>query len=90
MEGYFLAAGFMVWLAIIGWGLYKAVEEKPVYLWVSVVTTGLGIGFIMQTAIEERRQGPCVLYEKRMHFNPATKTMTPMRVCLERGEWADD
>jgi hypothetical protein len=33
------------------------------------------------------REHPCVTYESRLTYNAATKTMMPMRVCVERGEW---
>ena len=36
---------------------------------------------------ELNNKGPCVKYETQMYYNPATKTMMPARVCVQRGEW---
>jgi high-affinity Fe2+/Pb2+ permease len=36
---------------------------------------------------EAELRNPCVQYESRMTYNAATKTMMPLRVCVERGEW---
>lgn len=38
-------------------------------------------------SIQYERDHPCVAYESRLTYNAATKTMMPMRVCVERGEW---
>ena len=38
---------------------------------------------------KENSKGPCVQYETQMHFNAATKTMMPARVCVLRGEWVE-
>lgn len=35
-------------------------------------------------------EGPCVQYETQMHYNAATKTMMPARVCVLRGEWIEE
>lgn len=37
----------------------------------------------------QKNENPCVKYETRMHYNPATKTMMPLRICSERGEWVE-
>lgn len=34
-----------------------------------------------------KEKGPCAQYETQMHFNAATKTMMPAKVCVLRGEW---
>lgn len=38
---------------------------------------------------KENSKGPCVQYETQMHFNAATKTVMPARVCVLRGEWVE-
>ena len=47
-------------------------------------------GAIIQGSIKENERGPCVKYETQMHFNAATKTTMPARVCVLRGEWVDE
>ncbi|AHX01089.1 hypothetical protein M316_0024 [Nitrincola phage 1M3-16] len=32
---------------------------------------------------------PCARYESIMQYNPATKTMMPMKVCVQYGEWEE-
>ena len=39
--------------------------------------------------IKENERGPCVQYETQMHYNAATKTTMPARVCVLRGEWVE-
>lgn len=56
------------------------------FLFVLVVPPGLWVDEIRGKEIEH----PCAEYELRMHYNPATKTMMPMRVCILRGEWVTD
>jgi len=51
------------------------------------VLIALGLGALIQQMINESERGPCLAYETHTHFNAATKTMMPMRVCVERGEW---
>ena len=48
---------------------------------VSMLAWGINVG------IEYGERNPCALYESRPIYNSATKTMMPMRVCVERGEW---
>ncbi|QZP24185.1 hypothetical protein [Pseudomonas mosselii] len=49
--------------------------------WVTV------IAFLLYAAKAESDKGPCLHYETQMHWNAATKTMMPARVCVDRGEW---
>lgn len=50
-----------------------------VAVWMLAWGINVGIGY--------GERNPCVLYESRLTYNSATKTMMPMRVCVERGEW---
>ena len=54
---------------------------------VTLVVVGLAWG-IKQGNDNEARH-PCVEYKLQMTYNAATKTMRPMRVCIERGEWVE-
>ena len=44
----------------------------------------------IKLASQVTAKGPCVQYETQMHFNPATKTMMPAKVCVNRGEWVNE
>ena len=57
----------------------KAWVYGGVAVW--MLAWGINAGF------EHERDNPCVAYESRLTYNAATKTMMPMRVCVERGEW---
>ncbi len=82
-------------LLVIGWvvlviatlvrfGDYGATDLKVwVYGGVAVWMLAWGINL----SIQYERDHPCVAYESRLTYNAATKTMMPMRVCVERGQW---
>ncbi len=77
---WFIAAGkSLLWFAENGSGDLRA----WVYGGVAVVMLALAINGL----VEYEREHPCVTYESRLTYNAATKTMMPMRVCVERGEW---
>jgi len=48
------------------------------------------LAWFISSYADYEKQYPCTLYETRMHYNAATKTPMPMRVCVERGEWVDE
>ena len=54
-----------------------------VFAWIVVWMSA----WVINAMLEYERDNPCVLYESRLTLNAATKTMMPMRVCVERGEW---
>jgi hypothetical protein len=83
-----IAAGFVFWIGAILWLSWQAVEtDGPIYWIGAVVVFTAGIGFGIQKGIDQRNSGPCVQSEIQMHYNPATKTVMPAKVCLNRGEW---
>jgi fluoride ion exporter CrcB/FEX len=43
--------------------------------------------FVLGSIIAYEEENPCAKYETQMHYNAATKTAMPMKVCIERGEW---
>ena len=45
------------------------------------------LALVVNAMVEYEKEHPCVTYESRLTYNNATKTMMPMRVCVERGEW---
>jgi hypothetical protein len=45
------------------------------------------MAWVLGLMIEEGSSGPCVQWETQMHYNSATKSMMPARVCVNRGEW---
>lgn len=55
--------------------------------WVMGVVAVWMLAFALNAMVEYEQENPCVEYESRLTYNAATKTMMPMRVCVERGEW---
>jgi hypothetical protein len=55
--------------------------------WVYVGVAVWVLAWVIDAMIQHERENPCVAYESRLTYNAATKTMMPMRVCVERGEW---
>ena len=55
--------------------------------WVLGAVGVLMLAWVLSLAAEQGDRNPCVEYESRMTYNAATKTMMPLRVCIERGEW---
>lgn len=47
----------------------------------------LSLGWLAGQTAKNEAEHPCISYETRMTYNAATKTMMPLRVCTERGEW---
>ena len=57
-----------------------------VFAWIVVWMSA----WVINAMLEYERDNPCVAYESRLTYNAATKTMMPMRVCVERGEWVTE
>lgn len=55
----------------------------------SVIFWILTASFLSYAVLESSSKGPCVKHETQMHYNAATKTMMPARVCVLRGEWVE-
>jgi hypothetical protein len=77
----------VVWVIGLVWlGIYMAdtgsrLAAAALFLWF-VIPCGL--------VIDADMEKPCVQYETRMQYNPATKTVMPLRVCTQYGEWVED
>jgi NADH:ubiquinone oxidoreductase subunit 4 (subunit M) len=77
---WFIAAGkSLLWFTDNGSGDLRA--------WVSGGFAVVMLAFALNAMVEYEQENPCVNYESRLTYNAATKTMMPMRVCVERGEW---
>lgn len=55
--------------------------------WVLGAVAVVLLALALNAMVEYEQENPCVTYESRLTYNAATKTMMPMRVCVERGEW---
>lgn len=81
----------IVWIATLIFTMHRFEREgfldPPGLVAVTLVVVGLAWG-IKQSNDNEARH-PCVEYELQMTYNAATKTMRPLRVCIERGEWVE-
>ena len=87
---YLIAAAFLVWVVLLVASLEAWLEyggwKFPIVAFALAVA---GIGFAIEKIDEKNRKNPCVEYEQQMRYNPATKTIMPLRVCVERGEWVE-
>lgn len=58
--------------------------------WVGAFILIYTLSWVINGAIEYDKENPCAQYETRLQYNPSTKTMMNMRVCVIRGEWVDE
>ena len=65
---------------------FDAGHSDPV-AWILAVVALWGLAAFIHAGMQYEQRHPCVAYESRMTYNAATKTMMPLRVCVERGEW---
>ena len=89
--GFIVAAIFVAWLAgVMATGI-MALDRNP-WVWglVCAALVIAGLGTMLESVHEKNQKGPCVQYETQMHYNAATKTMMPARVCVLRGEWVEE
>jgi hypothetical protein len=89
MLGIMIVAGVIAWIVLILWLAVIALEDKPHLNIVAFVVFVVPVGILVNQAIKHERENPCVEWERKMQYNPATKTIMPMRVCVLRGEWVD-
>ena len=79
----------IVWCVLVGSGFIRFLDHGATDLkaWVLGAVAVLMLAWAISWAVDQEARNPCVEYEARMTYNAATKTMMPMRVCIERGEW---
>lgn len=75
----------VVWLCVEG-EKYIGKVSFVIAFFVFVIPLGAVIGLTE----DKDEKYPCVHYETRMQYNPATKTVMPLKVCVERGEWVNE
>lgn len=56
---------------------------------IAVIFWSVIIGLIVIAAEKRETRYPCTDYEIQTRYNPSTKTMLPMKVCVQRGEWVN-
>ena len=81
----------IVWFVAFGKSMDRFVNYGAADLsaWVLGAIGVLTLAWAISWAVDQEARNPCVEYESRMTYNAATKTMMPMRVCIERGEWVE-
>lgn len=77
------------WCILVGYIFIRFVDRGATDLtaWVYGGVAVWMLAWGINAMLEHERDNPCVAYESRLTLNAATKTMMPMRVCVERGEW---
>lgn len=91
VEFYVWAAVFVGWCFALIFSMHAAIFQESVgYSLVCAILLIIPIGFISGKIYERHKERPCVEYEHRTQYNPATKTVMPMRVCVARGEWIEE
>ena len=61
--------------------------ESALVRWACGLACFLSAAWVLSISVEYEKKFPCVAYEETLHYNAATKTMMPMRMCVQRGEW---
>ena len=90
IEYYIWAAIFVGWCSALLFSMHAAIDRASVgYSLVFAIILIIGLGFTIGRLDERNKEYPCVEYEIRNQYNPAAKTVMPMRVCVERGEWIE-
>ena len=92
-RGYKMITGMLTLGAILAWFLLLllALDSRSLALsWLCRAACFLSLAWLFGLMIESDQEFPCVKYETTMQYNSATKTVMPMRYCVERGEWVQD
>ena len=81
----------IVWCVLVGSVFIRFLDHGAADLsaWVLGAVGVSMLAWGISWAVDQEARNPCVEYESRMTYNAATKTMMPMRVCIERGEWVE-
>ena len=81
----------IAWCVLVGSGFIRFLDHGATDLkaWVLGAVGVSMLAWGISWAVDQEARHPCVEYESRMTYNAATKTMMPMRVCIERGEWVE-
>lgn len=91
---YVLFAAILIATLLLGvWLFFKAVDSESFFSVFSILAFlfwAALLGLLIKSRVEDNAMGPCVQYETQMHYNAATKTMMPARVCVLRGEWVEE
>ena len=88
-----MITGLLTLGAILAWSLLLLLAiDSPslVVRWLCRAACFLSLAWLLGWMIESDQEFPCVKYETTMQYNGATKTVMPMRYCVERGEWVQD
>lgn len=91
MEGFIIAAVVVAWFASVIFCFDRAIRSNRPLVWMlsAAMLLVLGLGFTIQQAIDEQKEGPCLAYEERSVYDPALKVMRKADVCIERGVWKE-
>ena len=81
-----LLGSICVWFSA---ALYAIEGRSFVLRLVCGVGCFFSLAWLLAEAVKYEDQYPCLNYETTMQYNPAIKTMMPMRHCIERGEWVN-
>lgn len=91
MIGIIVVTILLAWLGLVVWLACVAIENGSKFFAVlAFFSFSIPLGLLANASMENEKQNPCAQYETRMQFNPATKTMMPMRVCVLRGKWVEE
>ena len=82
----------IAWIASLLFAMHRAMHRfeldgflDPLGLFAATLVV-VGLAWVIKQGNDNEAHQPCVEYELQMTYNAATKTMMPLRVCIERGE----
>ena len=82
-------AAIVLFIFVAYYSLNALFDGSCVARCLSVIFWIITLAFLCYAVVESNNKGPCVKHETQMHYNVATKTMMPARVCVQRGEWVE-
>ena len=82
-------AAIVLFIFAAFWSLEALSDGSYAARCASVIFWIVTFAFLCYAVVESNNKGPCVKYETQMHYNAAVKTMMPVRVCVQRGEWVE-
>ena len=87
-DGFLVITLIVFYIGILIWCAISWTDNLEHKILLSVVCV-FAYSFLFGAIVSYEMENPCIQYETQMHYDAVTKTTRPMKVCIERGEWAE-